>query len=127
LALTERKKEIDFVSTVAVERFLNTKEINNEDSPLLESITLTDHYAAGYGASKWGAEHLLQKAHSEFGLTINIFRGDMMLAHQQYKGQINAADMFTRLLYSIVNTGLAPHSFYRLTSDGQKGWRTQVD
>jgi len=95
LALTERKKEIDFVSTVAVERFLDTKEVNNEDSPLLESITLTDHYAAGYGA-------------------------DMMLAHQQYKGQINAADMFTRLLYSIVNTGLAPQSFYRLTADGQK-------
>lgn len=120
LALTERKKAIDFVSTVAVERFLNTKEINNEDSPLLESITLSDHYAAGYGASKWGAENLLQKAYSEFGLAINTFRGDMMLAHQQYKGQINTADMFTRLLYSIINTGLAPYSFYRLNSDGQK-------
>ncbi len=120
LALTQRKKAIDFVSTVAVERFLNTTEINNEDSPLLESITLTDHYAAGYGASKWGAECLLQKAHSEFDLSINTFRGDMMLAHQSYKGQINKADMFTRLLYSIIHTGLAPNSFYRLTADGQK-------
>ena len=120
LALTDRKKAIDFVSTVAVERFLNTKEINNEDSPLLESITLTDHYAAGYGASKWGAECLLQKAHQEFDLSINTFRGDMMLAHQTYKGQINTADMFTRLLYSIISTGLAPYSFYRLTADGQK-------
>ncbi len=120
LALTHRKKAIDFVSTVAVERFLNTKEINTEDSPLLESITLTDHYAAGYGASKWGAECLLQQAHQKFGLSINTFRGDMMLAHQTYKGQINTADMFTRLLYSIINTGLAPYSFYRLTADGQK-------
>jgi len=120
LALTNRKKPIDFVSTVAVERFLDTKQVNNEDSPLLESITLTDHYAAGYGASKWSAEWLLQKAHQEFGLPINTFRGDMMLAHQYFKGQINTADMFTRLLFSIIMTGIVPTSFYRFNEDGSK-------
>ena len=36
----------------------------------------------------------------------------MILAHTQYQGQINVPDMFTRWLFSIVVTGLAPRSFY---------------
>jgi fatty acid CoA ligase FadD9 len=36
----------------------------------------------------------------------------MILAHSKYKGQINVPDMFTRWLFSIVVTGLAPRSFY---------------
>ncbi|MEM1119832.1 MAG: thioester reductase domain-containing protein [Bacteroidota bacterium] len=121
LALTNCLKPIDFVSTVAVERFLDTSEINSEQSPLLDEIELTDQYAAGYGASKWAAEWLLQKTHQTYDLPINIFRGDMMLAHQKYKGQINTADMFTRLLYSVVMTGIAPKSFYKPSIDGSKG------
>jgi fatty acid CoA ligase FadD9 len=44
----------------------------------------------------------------------------MMLAHSRYHGQINVPDIFTRLLYSIVMTGLAPASFYRLEPDGRR-------
>ena len=36
----------------------------------------------------------------------------MILAHSRYQGQINIPDMFTRWLFSIVATGLAPKSFY---------------
>ncbi len=36
----------------------------------------------------------------------------MLLGHSQALGQINASDVFTRLLYGIIHTGLAPRSFY---------------
>ena len=120
LAITTRKKPIDFISSVAVDRFLDIGNGKNEVAPLLETIELRDRYAVGYGASKWAAEHLLQRAHKNFDLPINIFRSDMILAHQQYKGQINAADMLTRLLYSMMVTGLAPESFYQLNNDGSQ-------
>ncbi len=120
LALTERKKPIDFVSTEAVYPLTDTREGANENSPLLERIKLFDHYAAGYGASKWAGEHLLLKANQQFGLPVNTFRGDMMLSHQTYNGQMNTADMFTRILFSIIKTGLAPYSFYELAEDGSR-------
>ncbi|MET0377611.1 MAG: carboxylic acid reductase [Spongiibacteraceae bacterium] len=120
LALTARKKPIDFVSTVAVTALLDTKIRNDEDSPLLANAALGDGYAAGYATSKWAAEHLLHNAFKQFGLPVNIFRGDMMLAHQTYQGQINASDMFTRLLYSIIATQLAPQSFYKFDADGSR-------
>jgi fatty acid CoA ligase FadD9 len=42
-----------------------------------------------------------------------VFRSDMILAHSRYAGQLNVPDMFTRLLLSIITTGIAPASFYR--------------
>lgn len=121
LALTTRKKTIDFVSTQAVYRYLDPSDGMHEDSPLKKSTQLSDDaYAAGYGASKWAAELLLQRANQQFGLAINTFRGNMMLPHQKYSGEMNVSDMFTRLLYSLIETGLAPYSFYPLQEDGSK-------
>jgi fatty acid CoA ligase FadD9 len=37
----------------------------------------------------------------------------MILADSRYAGQFNAPDIFTRLLFSLVATGIAPRSFYR--------------
>ena len=54
----------------------------------------------------------MRDAHDRFGLPVSVFRSDMILAHSQYKGQINVPDMFTRWLFSIIVTGLAPRSFY---------------
>jgi fatty acid CoA ligase FadD9 len=72
----------------------------------------------GYGTSKWAAEQVLLSAHRATGLPVNVFRGDMMLAHRRYHGQINVPDVFTRLLTSVVLTGLAPGSFYPLDGAG---------
>ncbi|MEM6321278.1 MAG: thioester reductase domain-containing protein [Bacteroidota bacterium] len=113
LALTTRKKPIDFISSVAVERFLDNSQGRNEAAPLLRQVKLSQQYAAGYGISKWAGEHLLKKASQQFGLPVNVFRSDMILAHQEFVGQINTADMLTRLLFSIIQTGLAPTSFYK--------------
>lgn len=119
-SMTKRKKVVDFVSTAAVYPLLETGGISAEDAPLLENINLSDAYAAGYGASKWAGEHLLRQAHEDYGLPVNVFRGDMMLPHQFYRGQVNTADMFARLLVSIIRTGLAPYSFYPLNADGSR-------
>jgi fatty acid CoA ligase FadD9 len=120
LALTKKLKSIDFVSTEAVQMCLDTRQGNNEQAPLLRSIPLSDAYASGYAASKWASEHLLNTANSLYELPINIFRGDMMLAHQTYRGEINSSDMFTRILYSVIITGIAPYSFYKLGTDGSR-------
>ncbi len=54
----------------------------------------------------------LQQLHEEFGVPVSVFRCGMILAHSKYLGQINPTDMFTRLLASLVYTGVAPESFY---------------
>ena len=119
-ALQGRKKPVDFVSSTAVTPHLQFNTGGHETAELAESVELSERYARGYGASKWAGEILLQKAHERFGLAIRIFRGDMMLAHRQFSGQINVDDMFTRLLYSIIKTGLAPQSFYEPNPDGSR-------
>ena len=120
LALTNRQKGIDFISSVATTHLLEKDSGNDEDTPLRPKITLSNRYASGYGASKWAGEQLLHSAHRRFGLPVNIYRGDMMLAHRGYHEQINLPDVFTRLLYSVVTTGIAPKSFYQLADDGSR-------
>jgi fatty acid CoA ligase FadD9 len=121
LALTGRQKRFDYVSSVAVPHMNPALTHASEDTDArigAETIPLGDHYAQGYGISKWAGEMLLRDAHQRFGLPVNVFRADMILAHSRFKGQINVPDMFTRLLFSIVKTGIAPGSFYELEADG---------
>ena len=120
LAATQHKKTLDFVSTEAVIRFVHVSQgTSNEDAPLLETVPLIDdRYAGGYAVSKWAGEQLARAAHAELGIPVNILRGPMMLAHRFYKEQINYTDTFTRLLYSIMLTGLAPSSFFAVDEAG---------
>jgi len=119
-ALTSKKKSIDFVSTVAVTPHLQLSTGGTESAELAEKAKLNDRYANGYGASKWAGEVLLKDAEQCFGLPVCIFRGDMMLAHREMQGQINIEDLFTRMLYSIIKTGLAPKSFHDLNPNGTR-------
>lgn len=121
LALTGRLKRFDYVSTVAVPYMLPDLTSAPESTDVRTvsgDVPLTDIYASGYGASKWAGEVLLREAHALFGLPVNVFRPNMIMPHSHYVGQYNDTDMMTRLLYSIVQTGLAPQSFYALTPDG---------
>jgi fatty acid CoA ligase FadD9 len=79
-----------------------------------------DSYANGYSNSKWAGEVLLREAHDHFGVPVSVFRCDMILADTTYAGQLNVPDMFTRLLLSLVATGIAPESFYDLDVDGSR-------
>ena len=42
----------------------------------------------------------------------------MILAHTRYAGQLNVPDAFTRLILSLLATGIAPRSFYETDADG---------
>ena len=115
LAITHRLKPINNVSTVAA-AMIPDGGVIDEDADVRTATPVRpldgSRYADGYANSKWAGEVLLREAHERFGLPVAVFRSDMILAHSKYQGQINVPDMFTRWLFSIVVTGLAPRSFY---------------
>ncbi|MFI5781950.1 carboxylic acid reductase [Nocardia sp. NPDC051570] len=120
LALTSRRKPVMYLSTVAVADQIDPR-IFAEDGDIREMSAervLDSRYANGYGNSKWAGEVLLREAHELCGLPVAVFRSDMILAHSRFAGQLNAADMFTRLLLSLLLTGVAPRSFY--AADGHR-------
>ncbi len=120
LALTTTRKPVSYLSTVAVavqgESFAEDGDVRTM-SPVRR---LDDSYANGYGNSKWAGEVLLREAAERFGLPVAVFRSDMILAHSHFRGQLNVPDVFTRLVLSVLITGLAPKSFYRTDSHGQR-------
>ncbi|MEV6102084.1 carboxylic acid reductase [Nocardia sp. NPDC051981] len=120
LALTATRKPVTYLSTVGVADQIDPA-VFTEDGDIREISavrTVGDGYANGYGNSKWAGEVLLREAHDLCGLPVAVFRSDMILAHSVYAGQFNLPDMFTRLLLSVLATGLAPKSFYALDSGG---------
>ncbi|MFF5859135.1 carboxylic acid reductase [Streptomyces sp. NPDC012751] len=122
LALTGKVKPFTYLSTVGVAGGLDPARLD-ESADIREVSTaraLTDGYASGYATSKWAGEVLLRRAHEEYGLPVTVLRSDMILAHRRHAGQLNVPDMFTRLLFSILITGIAPASFYRPDADGER-------
>lgn len=114
LAITVRRKSIDYVSTVAVVPQDDGRLLVEDDDVRVagaERRIGADAYANGYAVSKWAGEVLLHEASELAGLPVRVFRSDMILAHSRFRGQYNPVDQFTRLLLSIAETGLAPASF----------------
>jgi fatty acid CoA ligase FadD9 len=114
LALTAKLKVVHYISTMGVTAVAD--HIVDEDSDIRRSIpscAINDGYANGYGISKWAGEVLMRRAQEECALPVAVFRPGMILADSRYAGQLNAPDIFTRLLFSLVATGIAPRSFYR--------------
>jgi fatty acid CoA ligase FadD9 len=114
LAITARLKPIHYISTMGVSAVAN--HLVEEDTDIRRAVpacTVTDSYANGYAVSKWAGEVLMREAHDLCGLPVAVFRPGMILADSRYAGQLNVPDIFTRLLFSLVATGLAPRSFYR--------------
>ncbi len=120
IALTTKIKPFIYVSTMAVGAGIDPAD-NVEDADvrvISATRAVDDSYANGYGNSKWGGEVLLREANEHFGLPASVFRCDMILADTTYAGQLNLPDMFTRMMFSLVSTGVAPGSFYQLDTDG---------
>lgn len=120
LALTTRIKPVTYLSTVAVAAQIEPSALE-EDGDIREMSAkraVDDSYANGYG--KWAGEVLLREANDLCGLPVAVFRSDMILAHSRFGGQLNVPDMFTRLLLSVVATGIAPFSFYRTDPEGHR-------
>ncbi|GIZ99518.1 putative fatty-acid-CoA ligase FadD [Tsukamurella sp. TY48] len=123
LALTTRRKSIDYVSTVAVVPQDDGRVLAEDDDVRVHGAERrigADAYANGYAVSKWAGEVLLHEAADLAGLPVRVFRSDMILAHSRFHGQFNAVDQFTRLLLSIAETGLAPRSFYAPDASGHR-------
>ncbi|MFC9898159.1 carboxylic acid reductase [Nocardia sp. NPDC127579] len=123
LALHTRRTPVDFLSTVAVAAQIDPAAFDEDaDIRVISPVRQVDGgYANGYGTSKWAGEVLLREAHERFGLSVAVFRSDMILAHSRFAGQLNLPDVFTRLLFSVLATGLAPRSFYRPGPGGVRG------
>jgi fatty acid CoA ligase FadD9 len=113
LALTTRLKYLDYVSTMGVSGL--DAGLVDEDSDIrkkLPACAINESYSNGYAVSKWASEVLLREGHEQAGLPVRVYRPGMILAHSKYTGQLNVPDMFTRLLYSLAVTGVAPATFY---------------
>jgi fatty acid CoA ligase FadD9 len=122
LALTGRRTRFTFISTVAV-AMLPDGSFVGETADIRQASaarSVDESYANGYATSKWAAEVLLREAHDLCGLPVAVFRPDMILAHSHYACQLNVSDRFTRLLLSVLATGLAPRSFYALDEQGNR-------
>ncbi|MGW5318014.1 carboxylic acid reductase [Nocardia thailandica] len=120
LALTTTRKPVAYLSTVAVAAQGESFAEDGDVRVMSPVRTLDASYANGYGNSKWAGEVLLREAADRFGLPVTVFRSDMILAHRTLPGQLNVPDVFTRLLLSVLLTGLAPASFYRTGPDGTR-------
>jgi fatty acid CoA ligase FadD9 len=121
LAITGRLKPIHYISTMGVTAVAG--HIVGEDKDIRRDVpvcTVADTYANGYGISKWASEVLLREAHDLCRLPVSVFRPGMILADRRFAGQLNVPDIFTRLLFSLVATGIAPRSFYRTSVDGAR-------
>lgn len=120
LAISERLKPVTYLSTVSVAAGVS-HFIEDGDIRQVSAVRpINDDYANGYGNSKWGGEVLLREAHDLAGLPVSVFRSDLILAHSRYAGQLNEPDMFTRLVISLLSTGLAPRTFYADDGSGAR-------
>ena len=121
LALTTRLKPVTYVSTVAIAA--HGVSVLDEDLDIRASNPvrpIDESHAGGYATSKWAGEVLLREAHDLCGLPVTVFRSGMILAHGRYAGQLNVPDTFTRLLLSLISTGIAPGSFYLGGENGRR-------
>ena len=122
IALTTRIKPYVYVSTIGVGDGITPGTFLEEPDIRQMSATrkVSDGYANGYGNSKWAGEVLLREANDLAGLPVSVFRCDMIMADTTYAGQLNVPDMFTRMMLSLVATGIAPSSFYELDAGGSR-------
>jgi fatty acid CoA ligase FadD9 len=118
LCATHRIKSITYVSSMAIgtPTGLPPSEVGDirTTNPARQ---IDDSPANGYINSKWASEVILREAHDRFGIPVTVFRSDMIMAHSRYRGQVNLADRFTRLLLSVLLTGLAPRTFYQASTN----------
>jgi fatty acid CoA ligase FadD9 len=112
LAISERLKAVTYLSTVAVAMGVADFVEDGDIREVSPRRPIDDGYANGYANSKWAGEVLLREAHDLCALPVSVFRADMILAHRRYAGQLNVPDAFTRMLVSILLTGIAPKTFY---------------
>jgi glycopeptidolipid biosynthesis protein len=121
-ALTTRLKPYAYVSTADVRRQIEPSAFTEDADirAISPTRTIDGSSANGYGTSKWAGEVLLREANDLCGLPVAVFRCDRIMADTTYAGQLNVSDLFTRMVLSVVATGIAPGSFYQLDAHGNR-------
>lgn len=121
-ALTAKLKPYTYVSTADVGREIEKSVfLEDADIRIISATRPSDgSYANGYANSKWAGEVLLREAHDHFGLPVAVFRSGMIMVDTSHAGQLNASDTVSRMVLSILATGVAPHSVYELDADGNR-------
>jgi thioester reductase-like protein len=122
LALTTKLKSYTYVSTGNVGDQIEPSSFTEDaDIRVISATRINDSSDVnGYGNSKWAGEVLLREANDLCGLPVAVFRSGLILADTSYAGQLNLSDTFTRMVLSVVATGVAPKSFFRLDADGNR-------
>ena len=118
IALTTKIKPYSYVSTGGVGEQIEPSAFTEDaDIRVISPARTIDN---GYVNSKWAGEVLLREANDLCALPVAVFRCDMILADTSYAGQLNVPDNFTRLILSLMATGIAPGSFYQLDADANR-------
>ena len=122
IALTTKLKPYAYVSTADVGDQIEPSAFTEDADIRVISPTRTvdGGLANGYGNSKWAGEVLLREANDLCGVPVAVFRCGMILADTTYAGLLNESDTFTRMVLSVLATGVAPRSFYQLDADGNR-------
>jgi thioester reductase-like protein len=122
IALTTKLKSYTYVSTANVGQQIEPSAfIEDADIRAISPTRAIDgSYGNGYSTSKWAGEVLLREANDLCALPVAVFRCGMILADTTYAGQLNTSDTVTRMILSVVATGVAPSSFYQLDGEGNR-------
>jgi len=110
-----RRAPLSLLSTVGVAGGVDRVEPVREDEDALalwKSRPVDSGYAVGYSTSKWADELLARDFESRTGVPVSVFRCSMIMPPCAYVGPVNTTDFLTRLLESVIVTGIAPRSFY---------------
>lgn len=112
IALTTKLKPFTYVSTADVGAAIEPSAFTEDADIRVISPTRTvdGGWAGGYGTSKWAGEVLLREANDLCALPVAVFRCGMILADTSYAGQLNMSDWVTRMVLSLMATGIAPRS-----------------
>ncbi len=110
-----RRAPIGFVSTAGLAAGLDRADPIREDedaAALWQRRPVDSGYAVGYSTSKWAGELLMRDLQARTGVPVSAFRPSMIMPPRSFAGQVNTEDFLTRLLQSLIVTGIAPCSFY---------------
>ena len=115
LAITTRIKPVTYLSTVAVAmsvmRPTSSRTATSEKSARIGRSTTRMPTATPTASGR--ARCCCARRTTCAGCRSAVFRSDMILAHSRYAGQLNVPDAFTRLLISLLSTGIAPRIVLR--------------
>lgn len=115
LAMRRRLKAVSYLSTVGVVGGARPGGRVSEDidpGALWAERPVNTGYAVGYATSKWAGEVLVREYHDRTGAPVSVFRPTMILTPTCCPSEINASDLFVRLIAGLIYTGIAPASFY---------------